>query len=183
MSHPASKHIQGETRSSVTIWGRPIEIQVLHLGEGVEWYSLGDFCVIMGLKRTDGKPNLMGARNLLNKLGVPLVDWSNKKTYFLFAAFERACLLVSRYGGPGFIAPGTRNANRLGKARKDSRGRVREVTPEVIEKYGIGLEDELAILQGRRKAAIKKAVLARVNRVGHQVAEETKGGNESAGGG
>jgi len=166
--------IKGESRSATSTLGRPVNINILHLGEGVEWFSLEDFARIMEMYRSDNTPNLKGAGDLLRALGVPLVDWCNGKTYFMFSAFEKACFFISRYGGPGFIAPATRWAKRLGRRKVDKYGRVRRVTPAVLSRYGAGLEEDLALTKLQKRRATQQAVIKQARKVGRKFIEQVE---------
>lgn len=160
------KHgIKGEARKARSPEGEDLTIHVLHFG-AVEWFSIGDFARLMDKYRCDGKPDLTGCRVLLRNLGVPLVDWCNGQTYFQFSAFEKAVHLVSRYGGPGFIAPNTSHTYETDEKGMDRYGRIRRVTPEVIGKYGAGLEEDLALLRTQKTRASRSATVKHANKAG-----------------
>jgi len=163
-----------------------LTIHVLHFG-AVEWFSLEDFAKLMDKYRSDNRPDLGGSRRLLTNLGVPLVDWCNGKTYFQFSAFEKALHLVSRYGGPGFIAPGQRRTYDAPERGTDRYGRIRTVTTEVIKKYGEGLEEDLALVKLQKARATGASVKKHATAVGKafmrqvekELAEDGKPSSES----
>lgn len=177
MAPKRSRGIKGEQRRAVSTGGKPLDIHVLHFGD-VEWFRLEDFARLMDMYDCRKRPNLIGARLLLQNLGVPLVNWSNGETYFQFDAFEKAAYFVSRYGGPGFLAPGQGNYER------DAQERPRKITSELWAKHGAAAEEDLALLRLRKAGAKKAAVVKQAKAAGQafirQMEQESGSGGKQS---
>jgi hypothetical protein len=103
------------------------------------------------------KPDKYLGFRVMKAMGVPLIEWPNGHTYFNVAALEIAFTFLSRFGGPGFWAPSAKKRN---PNNKSAFRYPREVTPELLKKYGIGvLEDALDTAQLRRGKVTERARL------------------------
>jgi len=178
----SSRLIYGEKRNATDLEGGSLDIYVLNIGEGIELYRVRDFALMMGFhkKRAQGhqeiEPNIVGARATLLALGVRTIEWPNGESYFNFQALEKAFLLVSRFGGPGFIAPGTAaKGNRAYRSskRKTQLG-VTDVTAETIKEFGAGLDEELTLAKALRRGASRQALLKLARRAGAAILKEPK---------
>jgi hypothetical protein len=144
--------------------GQPVQVHTLCFGPGVELHDVRDFAQVYNLCRNDGLPSLKKACNYLRAHGVGLYYWSRSRVYYNPVALEASVLMLTRFGGPGFISPGA--AHLKSRGARCFKGIPDQVTPELIAKNSKGLMDDLKNYKGLHEHHSRQKMLSLAKKVG-----------------
>jgi hypothetical protein len=143
------------------------KLRTLNVGASVELHDIDEFCAIWGLtkkqKETRG-PDRPLAKRILTYMGVPLIFWPNGHIYFNVASLELAFAYLTRFGGPGLIAPSS-----LEWTFCKAADRPQPIDPADIRKFAREVQADAMLIGANRRKKAERQTKRYLNRVARQL--------------
>ena len=143
------------------------KLRTLNVGASVELHDIDEFCMIWGLTRKHGDtrgPDRPLAKRILTYMGVPLIFWPNGHIYFNVASLELSFAYLTRFGGPGLVAPSS--LEWVSCAASD---RPTPIDPADIKRFAREVQADAMLIGANRRKKAERTTKRYLNRVARQL--------------